>query len=130
VARNAAGVTAYAALQGQSFHTPAYSESDLVGGFGLSYATMNGTDTRSELGARFEDPALLGTMLLVLRAKIAWAPLVKLWIAQSIPHRPQRHSRTFRWMEAWSCRRKEQRRYSMDGYHLTDTWCRLTPNVG
>ena len=33
-----------------------YSETDLTGGgFGLSYNAMNGTDTRSELGARFDD---------------------------------------------------------------------------
>ena len=33
------GVTPYAALQAQVFHTPAYSESDVSGGgFGLSYA--------------------------------------------------------------------------------------------
>ncbi len=34
---------------------------------------MNGTDTRSELGARFDDPTLLGTMPLILRARLAWA---------------------------------------------------------
>ena len=32
------GVTPYAALQAQGFHTPAYSETDVTGGgFGLSY---------------------------------------------------------------------------------------------
>jgi uncharacterized protein with beta-barrel porin domain len=68
------GVTPYAALQAQSFHTPSYSESDLSGGgFGLTYNAMNGTDTRSELGARFDDPTLLGTMPLILRARLAWA---------------------------------------------------------
>ena len=71
---NAVGVTPYAAIQAQNFHTPAYSEIDLTaGGFGLSYAAMNGTDTRSELGARFEDPTLVDNMLLILRAKVAWA---------------------------------------------------------
>jgi uncharacterized protein with beta-barrel porin domain len=74
VAYNAIGITPYAAIQAQSFHTPAYSETDLTaGGFGLSYAAMNGTDTRSELGARFDDPTLLGNMPLILRAKLAWA---------------------------------------------------------
>jgi uncharacterized protein with beta-barrel porin domain len=69
-----AGVTPYAAIQAQDFHTPAYSETDLTsGGFGLSYAAMTGTDTRSELGARFDDPTLIGNMPLVLRAKLAWA---------------------------------------------------------
>ena len=68
------GLTPYAALQAQVFHTPSYSETDITGGgLGLSYAAMNGTDTRSELGARFDDPTLLGNMPLVLRAKLAWA---------------------------------------------------------
>ncbi|HEY1979513.1 MAG TPA: autotransporter outer membrane beta-barrel domain-containing protein [Xanthobacteraceae bacterium] len=68
------GLTPYAALQVQAFHTPSYSETDITGGgLGLSYAAMNGTDTRSELGARFDDPTLLGNMPLVLRAKLAWA---------------------------------------------------------
>jgi uncharacterized protein with beta-barrel porin domain len=69
-----AGVTPYAALQAQDFRTPAYSETDLTGGgFGLSYDTMNATDTRSELGARFDDLAMLGAMPLVLRTRLAWA---------------------------------------------------------
>ena len=39
------GVTPYAALQAQDFHTPNYSETDVTGGgFGLSYAAMNATD--------------------------------------------------------------------------------------
>ena len=72
--RGAAGVTPYAAIRMQRFHTPAYSETDLTGGgFGLSYNAMNGTDTRSELGARFDDLTALGTMPLVLRGKLAWA---------------------------------------------------------
>ena len=50
------GVTPYAALQVQDFHTPGYSETDLTGGgFGLTYNAMNATDTRSELGARFDN---------------------------------------------------------------------------
>jgi uncharacterized protein with beta-barrel porin domain len=70
----AIGITPYAAIQTQDFHTPAYSETDLTsGGFGLSYAAMNGTDARSELGARFDDPTLLGAMPLILRARLAWA---------------------------------------------------------
>jgi outer membrane autotransporter protein len=68
------GLTPYAALQAQAFHTPSYSETDLTGGgFGLSYNAMTGTDTRSELGARFDEPTALGTLPLVLRAKLAWA---------------------------------------------------------
>jgi outer membrane autotransporter protein len=68
------GVTPYAALQAQDFHTPSYSESDLTGGgFGLSYAAMNATDVRSELGGRFDNPTLVGGMPLILRARVAWA---------------------------------------------------------
>jgi autotransporter-associated beta strand protein len=68
------GVTPYAALQAQWFHTPAYSETDLTGGgFGLNYATMNGSDTRSELGARFDDLTVIGTIPLILRGRLAWA---------------------------------------------------------
>jgi T5SS/PEP-CTERM-associated repeat protein len=68
------GVTPYAALQVQDFHTPGYSETDLTrGGFGLSYNSMNATDTRSELGTRFDDMTMIGTMPLSLRARAAWA---------------------------------------------------------
>ena len=68
------GVTPYAALQVQDFHTPGYSETDLTGGgFGLSYAALNATDTRSELGARFDNLQILDNMPLVLRARLAWA---------------------------------------------------------
>lgn len=38
----AMGVTPYASIQTQDFHTPAYSEADLTGGgFGLSYNAMS-----------------------------------------------------------------------------------------
>ena len=40
------------------------------GGFGLTYAAMNATDVRSELGARFDDPMLLyGKPLHPVRAR-------------------------------------------------------------
>ena len=69
------GITPYAAIQAQDFHTPSYSETDLNGGgFGLSYASMNATDTRSELGARFDHIAALDpSALLILRGRLAWA---------------------------------------------------------
>ncbi len=68
------GVTPYAALQAQDFHTPSYSETDVSGGgFGLSYNAMNATDYRSELGARFDDPTLVAGLPLILRARLAWA---------------------------------------------------------
>ena len=50
--RPAAAVTPYAALQAQNFNTPSYSETGLTGGgFGLTYAAMNATDTRSNAGS-------------------------------------------------------------------------------
>jgi autotransporter-associated beta strand protein len=68
------GVSPYAALQGQIFHTPSYSETDITaGGFGLTYNAMNATDARGELGARFDDLTVLNAMPLVLRARLAWA---------------------------------------------------------
>jgi outer membrane autotransporter protein len=69
------GATPYAAVQAQSFHTPSYSETDATGGgFGLSYNPMNASDTRSELGARFDEASVLNnSMPLILRARAAWA---------------------------------------------------------
>jgi uncharacterized protein with beta-barrel porin domain len=72
--RGAAGITPYAAIQAQDFRTPSFSETDLTGGgLGLTFNAMNGTDTRSELGSRFDDMTALGAMPLLLRAKLAWA---------------------------------------------------------
>jgi outer membrane autotransporter protein len=68
------GVTPYAAVQSQLFSTPNYSESDLTGGgFGLSYAARNATDTRSELGTRFDSLQTLHGLPLILRGRLAWA---------------------------------------------------------
>jgi autotransporter-associated beta strand protein len=68
------GVTPYAALQAQDFHTPSYSETDVTGGsLGLAYNAMNATDVRSELGARFDNPIVVGGMPLLLRSRLAWA---------------------------------------------------------
>jgi outer membrane autotransporter protein len=69
------GLTPYAAIQVQSFHTPGYSEADLnAGGFGLVFNSRNATDTRSELGARFDRLLLLNPeAALTLRARVAWA---------------------------------------------------------
>jgi len=68
------GVTPYAALQAQDFHTPRYSETDLGGGgLALSYNAINATDTRSELGARFDSLQIIDGMPLVLRGRLAWA---------------------------------------------------------
>jgi autotransporter-associated beta strand protein len=71
----ATGVTPYAALQAQLFRTPSYSETDLGnGGFGLSFAAASATDTRGELGARFDQLVSLPNGLpLLLRGRVAWA---------------------------------------------------------
>jgi uncharacterized protein with beta-barrel porin domain len=54
--------------------SPAYSESDATGGsFGLSYAAMNATDVRSELGARLDELTVVRGKLLVLFGRLAWA---------------------------------------------------------
>jgi uncharacterized protein with beta-barrel porin domain len=68
------GITPYGAVQFQDFHTPAYSESDPTGaGLGLSYAAMNATDVRTELGSRIDAPTLVYGRPLVLYGRLAWA---------------------------------------------------------
>jgi len=68
------GVTPYAGLQTQWFRTPAYSETDLSGGgLGLAYSAATANDTRSELGARFDDFTTVENRPLILRARLAWA---------------------------------------------------------
>jgi autotransporter-associated beta strand protein len=69
------GLTPYAAIQAQNFHTPSYTESDLnAGGFALAYNSRSATDTRSELGGRFDRLLLLNPeAALTLRARVAWA---------------------------------------------------------
>jgi outer membrane autotransporter protein len=69
------GVTPYAAIQAQSFRTPSYSETDVNGGgFALAYNSRTGTDTRSELGARFDRVlALYTNAVLALRGRLVWA---------------------------------------------------------
>jgi outer membrane autotransporter protein len=67
-------VTPYAAAQSQSFIIPAFSETDLNGGFALAFAGRTATDTRSELGSRFEAIAATGpAAVLALRTKLGWA---------------------------------------------------------
>jgi uncharacterized protein with beta-barrel porin domain len=68
------GVTPYAALQSQWFHTPTYSEADLTGGgFGLTYTAHTANDTRGELGIRVDDLTTFGALPLILRGRLAWA---------------------------------------------------------
>ena len=68
-------VTPYAAAQAQALVTPAYSETDVTGGgYALAYAGRTATDTRGELGARFDRAvALNSSAALILRAKVAYA---------------------------------------------------------
>ena len=69
------GVTPYAAVQAQSFRTPSYRETDVAGGgFALAYNARTGSDTRSELGARFDHVAAVDRgAVLTLRGRLAWA---------------------------------------------------------
>jgi outer membrane autotransporter protein len=69
------GLTPYAAIQVQSFHTPSYSENDLNGGGdALAFNSRNAHDTRTEVGGRFDRLLLLDpTAALTLRARLAWA---------------------------------------------------------
>jgi outer membrane autotransporter protein len=68
------GVTPYAAAVAQRFSMPNYRETDVVGGFGLAYQSATATDIRSEIGARFDSPILIGDgAALILRARGAWA---------------------------------------------------------
>ncbi|MEW6769378.1 MAG: autotransporter outer membrane beta-barrel domain-containing protein [Pseudomonadota bacterium] len=68
------GITPYASLQLQYLHTPGYGENDLNGGGqGVSYVAKNATDTRSELGMRFDIVAFVENRTLTLTASAAWA---------------------------------------------------------
>jgi outer membrane autotransporter protein len=69
------GVTPYAAIQAQSFHTPGYTETGAIAnGFALAFDSRNATATRSELGTRFDRVlALYPNAVLALRGRVAWA---------------------------------------------------------
>ncbi|MBR0957277.1 autotransporter domain-containing protein [Bradyrhizobium japonicum] len=69
------GFTPYAAAQAQAFRTPTYAETDPAGsGFGLTYQGRTASDTRSELGARFDRTTLVSpNAVLTLRGRAAWA---------------------------------------------------------
>src|SRR5215471_14796674 len=59
----------------RSFHTPGYTETDAIAnGFALAFGSRDATDTRSELGARFDRVvALYSNAALALRGRLAWA---------------------------------------------------------
>jgi outer membrane autotransporter protein len=69
------GITPYAAIQAQSFHTPGFTETDVIAnGFGLAFGSRDATDTRSELGTRFDRVlAVYSNAVLALRGRVAWA---------------------------------------------------------
>jgi outer membrane autotransporter protein len=69
------GITPYAAIQAQSFHTPGYTETGVIpNGFALGFNGRDATDTRSELGARFDRVlAVYANAVLALRGRLAWA---------------------------------------------------------
>lgn len=69
------GITPYAALQGQFFQAPGFSETDVDGsGFALRYQSDSATDVRTELGARFDSASLVNANSIVtLRTRLAWA---------------------------------------------------------
>jgi uncharacterized protein with beta-barrel porin domain len=69
------GITPYAAIQAQSFHTPGYAETGVIpNGFALAFGSRDATDTRSELGARFDRVlAVHQNAVLALRGRVAWA---------------------------------------------------------
>jgi outer membrane autotransporter protein len=71
-----AGVTPYAAIQAQSFHTPSSTETGVIpNGFALTFNDRSATDTRSELGARFDRILALypNNAVLAFRGRVAWA---------------------------------------------------------
>ena len=69
------GITPYAAIQAQSFHTPDYTETGAIpNGFALTFNGRDATHTRSELGARFDRVlAVYSNAVLALRGRVAWA---------------------------------------------------------
>jgi outer membrane autotransporter protein len=69
------GIAPYAAIQAQSFHTPSYSEiGSIPDGFALAFPSRDATDTRSELGARFDQAWVVSPdAVLALRGRLAWA---------------------------------------------------------
>jgi outer membrane autotransporter protein len=69
------GITPYAAIQAQSFHTPGYIETGVIAnGLALAFNSRAATDTRSELGGRFDWVLPVSSnAVLALRGRLAWA---------------------------------------------------------
>lgn len=69
------GITPYAALQAQAFHTPSFSETAASGSnaFALSYNAKTASTLRTELGGWFDSTMAAGpNAVLTLRARAAW----------------------------------------------------------
>ena len=69
------GITPFAAGEAQWFATPSYAEADMTGltAFALNDGQKAWTDTRSEIGARFDHVALQSPdVTLTLRGRAAW----------------------------------------------------------
>ena len=93
---------------GHSFHTPGYSETNLTaGGFALGYNARTASDTRSELGARFDRLLLLNpegaVTIRALRvgARLGertrrWLPCSRRFPARASPSMAPRRQRTRR----------------------------------
>jgi outer membrane autotransporter protein len=73
--KSSLGITPYAALQLQSFHTPSYIERDLNnGGYALNYLAHSVMPMRYEAGARFDIEMQLDNEIEIkLQARTAWA---------------------------------------------------------
>ena len=67
--------TPYAAVQPQTFHSQAFSETDvLAGGLALNYQANDTVDTRTEIGARLATSVpLLNGMAVDFQGRAAWA---------------------------------------------------------
>jgi outer membrane autotransporter protein len=65
----------YAAIEPQTFHAPAFSETDVHGGgLGLNYGAVDAVDTRTELGARLATSlSLTNGQIMNLWGRAAWA---------------------------------------------------------
>jgi outer membrane autotransporter protein len=93
------GITPYAAIQAQIFHTPGFTETDAIAnGFALAFGSRDATETRSELGARFDRVlAVYSNAVLALRGRLAWAWLdyARSWSRHLVPlsGNPQREKK-------------------------------------
>src|SRR5215213_3598837 len=62
-------------VSAQNFHTPGYAETGAIpNGFALTFNGRDASDTRSEVGARFDRVlAVYSNAVLALRTRVAWA---------------------------------------------------------